>query len=305
MEALTVYEQGLSLELAENWAGAKAAYAQSLEISPRPIVHYHMGVVLGKMGEYESALTHLDKALELAPTLIVAEREKVRIRAIIAVGRADEAGLPALMPTPAKRPTPPPIETVETFVPKTVEPEAQEEAELIDAPVEAKTMKSAPTASRTEQTEFDRIMKRGYDLASQGDVSGAIEAYRKAKALDPEAAQVDYNLGCLHQQRGELKEAYLSYHRAIELDSGFAQAWNNLGFILEQLSRSEEALDCYEQAIASGGSLEALYNAGLLYEKRGDAEQALKRFRSFLEKGGAGEQAEDAKRHIARLERRF
>lgn len=305
MEALTVYERGLSMELSENWAGAKAAYEESLGISPRPIVHYHLGVVEGKLGNLESALTQLDRALELAPSLIVAEREKVRIRAMMAVGKADEAGIPAMMPTPAARPTPPPIETVETFVPKTVEPETEEKAEPEAAPVEAKAVESAPPVSRAEQTEFDRAMKQGYDLASQGDVDGAIEAYRKAKALEPEAAQVDYNLGCLHQQKGELKEAYLNYHRAIELDSSFAQAWNNLGFILEQLSRSEEALDCYEQAIGSGGSLEALYNAGLLYEKRGDAERALERFRAFLEKGGSGEQAEDARKHIARLERRF
>lgn len=291
MESLSLYETGLDLEMENDLAAARAAYEQSLAVSPRPIVHYRLGVLLTQLGEYEQALEHLDRALELVPSLTIAEREKVRVQALMQIQ------------APGERPPAPPAE--EPVFEVKPAPAVEQISPATPAPPVAEALPEESVETGKSQPEVELALARGYEAAQQGDLDSAIQIYQDALASAPDEPRLYYNLGNLHQRQEKYKEAYVKYQRAIDLDPDYGRAWNNLGFVLERLSRSDEALECYEQAMASGVVLEAYYNSALLLEKKGRLEEALERFRAFLSRGGAGEQADSARGHIQRLERHF
>lgn len=318
-ESLSLYETGLGLELENNLAGARAAYEQSLAVSGRPIVHYRLGVLLTRLGEYEEALKNLDRALELVPSLTVAEREKVRTQALMQMQARGETPVdlaPVEIVAEPEPPAPAPVkeaeeapivEEVSSEAPTAVPPAAPPEEPSPVTPEPAVAEAPAEPGDEPGETppEVELALASGYDAARRGDLDAAVQIYEEALAVAPKERRLYYNLGNLYQRQEKYKEAYVKYQRALDLDPAYGRAWNNLGYVLERLSRSDEALDCYEQALASGGVVEAYYNSGLLLEKKGRLEEALERFREFLRQGGAGEQADTARQHIQRLERHF
>lgn len=298
MKALDLFEAGVEQEMANHPEEALQIYQQSLEISPRPIVYYRMGVVQSLLGAYDAALDSLEQALLLSPSMTLAEREKVRIQARRDI-REPARAEPVM---PQDRATPPPeIEEMEIGEPTEASPVEQ----AVLTPDQEEVAEEKPLETRPSSPEVELTLTRAYEAAQQGDLDGAIQLYQEAILVSPDDARLHYNLGNLHEQQNNLSKAYLSYQRALELNPRYGRAWNNMGYVLERLSRSEEALDCYEQAIESGQVSEAYFNAAILLEKKGRLEDALKHYRIFLEKGGAGDLAETARENIKKLERRF
>jgi tetratricopeptide (TPR) repeat protein len=104
----------------------------------------------------------------------------------------------------------------------------------------------------------------------------AIEAYRRALALDDGHSDSHLNLGRMLHEDGEVYEAESHYRRAIEADGESARAWFNLGVVLEDRDRSSEAIEAYLSAVRrDAGLAPAHFNLSRLLEASGHETEAL------------------------------
>jgi len=78
--AIAHYERGLALELNGKPEEALIAFNQANESSPRPAAYYHLGLIYAAKADYSTAITNLQKALELVPTYEAAKQELNRIK---------------------------------------------------------------------------------------------------------------------------------------------------------------------------------------------------------------------------------
>ena len=110
----------------------------------------------------------------------------------------------------------------------------------------------------------------------------ALDAYRRALALDPGHADAHVNLGRLFQEQGRTPEAVLQYREALRLSPVHATAAFNLGTALEDLKKTSEAIAAYRQAVALDERFaDAHYNLSRLYEKSGQRQSALRHLRTY------------------------
>jgi len=90
----------------------------------------------------------------------------------------------------------------------------------------------------------------GNALRSQGDVAGAISAYRAAVASDAGYVNALYNLAGLLQDQGDGAESEACYRRVVALAPTDVGAWMGLGMTLLDQGRDEDSLQCFERAVA-------------------------------------------------------
>jgi tetratricopeptide (TPR) repeat protein len=71
--------------------------------------------------------------------------------------------------------------------------------------------------------------------AMENNLNGAIRNYNSALKLNPEYAEVYFNLGAVYYKQGLQKQAEEAFLKTIELQPGFGRAHYSLGFVyLEQ-----------------------------------------------------------------------
>ena len=139
-----------------------------------------------------------------------------------------------------------------------------------------------PLAVRLQEAEY--WFRRGLDLEEQGaDDNEAIEAYRQALALNPEAAGSWVNIATLSYRRGELEQAERCYRQALNSSPDYPLAHFNLGNVCEELGRFDESIHHYQQALRlQPDYADAHYNLALVFERRGDAMRAAKHWQEYL-----------------------
>jgi tetratricopeptide (TPR) repeat protein len=104
----------------------------------------------------------------------------------------------------------------------------------------------------------------------------AISYYRNALELTPNDKLLNYNLGMLYQDLGELEMAKEQYQNLITIDPNSYPAYNNLGYIAFYYEDNyQEAVRYYRKAIEIAPSyFQAWYNRGLAYEYLEDWQNA-------------------------------
>jgi len=104
----------------------------------------------------------------------------------------------------------------------------------------------------------------------------AISYYKNALEITPNDKILNYNLGKLYQDLGELELAKEQYKNLIAIDPRSYPAYNNLGYIAFFFeSNYEEAVFYYSKAIEFDPSFfQAWFNRGLAYEYMDDYENA-------------------------------
>jgi tetratricopeptide (TPR) repeat protein len=130
-------------------------------------------------------------------------------------------------------------------------------------------------------------------LLVRGFISGALRSQRaresfkqnlEAATLNPADASAHYNLGLIHQQRGESDAARERFERAIQIDDDEIDAHYQLGRIARTQKRFADAIKNFEQVVSRDPAhsqheiwreVGATYNAAGQYE---DARDALERF---------------------------
>ena len=100
----------------------------------------------------------------------------------------------------------------------------------------------------------------------QGDLPGALAAYRKAAALRPDVIQPLVNAALVLARLGRTAEAEKELRQALVLQPGSAAAHYNLGLLLAELDRKEEAKEHLTRAYEADPSWAgAAYNLAVLH----------------------------------------
>jgi tetratricopeptide (TPR) repeat protein len=116
----------------------------------------------------------------------------------------------------------------------------------------------------------------------------------KAATLNPADASAHYNLGLIHQQRGDFDEAKAAFQRAIEIDEGEIDAHYQLGRIARQEERLADAVKYFDAVVtrAPQHNLHEVWREiGRTYLQAGQFEDARFAFEQFLEKRSSDAEA--------------
>lgn len=132
------------------------------------------------------------------------------------------------------------------------------------------------------------FLLRGYvgELTRQQRARASFKQNLEAATLNPADASAHYNLGLIHQQRGELDAARERFERAIQIDDEEIDAHYQLGRIARQQKRWADAIKNFEQVVArdqSHSQYEIWREVGATYIAAGQFEDAHGVLERFLE----------------------
>ncbi|MFZ0062568.1 MAG: tetratricopeptide repeat protein [Pyrinomonadaceae bacterium] len=132
------------------------------------------------------------------------------------------------------------------------------------------------------------LLVRGY-LSGVMRNQRARESFRQnmeAATLNPADASAHYNLGLIHQSRGELDAARERFERAIQIDDEEIDAHYQLGRIARQQKRLADAVRHFEQVVARNrahAQHEIWREVGATYIEAGQFEDARDALQQFLD----------------------
>ena len=130
------------------------------------------------------------------------------------------------------------------------------------------------------------MLLRGYfsDIMGTHRAKAAFKQNLESATLNPADASAHYNLGLIHQNRGELDQARERFERALQIDDGEIDASYQLGRIARQQKRYADAIQNFEHVVTRDPAhsqheiwreVAATYIAAGQYE---DARNALEQF---------------------------
>jgi tetratricopeptide (TPR) repeat protein len=123
----------------------------------------------------------------------------------------------------------------------------------------------------------------GAALRAKGDVDGAIAAYRDAIKHDPTDAYAHNNLGNALRAKGDLDGAVAAYRQAIRHDPTDADMHANLGDALTAKGDLDGAIAAYKEAVRHNPRFaHAHTNLGVVLKVRGDVDGAIAAYKEAL-----------------------
>lgn len=129
----------------------------------------------------------------------------------------------------------------------------------------------------TQVEEARQHYVRGVQLGHQGDLEGAMNAYRKALDLDPNYCDAMDNLGQLHRRQGKLDEAALWYKKSIKVLPTNPVPHQNLAVVYEFQGKIKDAISEYETLTGiDPENPEGYYGLGNIHVRLEQFEPALK-----------------------------
>lgn len=112
----------------------------------------------------------------------------------------------------------------------------------------------------------------GLAYYKEGEFDDAKDAFQKAISLNPLSAHYHYSLGQLLQDYYDLDGAWMEavheFTKAIELDPSYVEAWYDRGSLYDKRGELEKACHDFQQVVAQMPNYAARYNLAVLYIKR-------------------------------------
>lgn len=132
------------------------------------------------------------------------------------------------------------------------------------------------------------LLLRGYfaEMASNHRARESFRQNLEAATLNPADASAHYNLGLIHQQRGEVDAARERFERAVQIDDDEIDSHYQLGRIARQQNRLAEAVKHFEQVVsrnAAHAQYEVWREVGSTYLVASQFEDARTALEQFLE----------------------
>ena len=132
------------------------------------------------------------------------------------------------------------------------------------------------------------MLLRGYfsDIMGGHRAKAAFKQNLESATLNPADASAHYNLGLIHQSRGELDQARERFERALQIDPEEIDASYQLGRIARQQKRYADAIQNFEQVVARNpahSQHEVWREVAATYIAAGQFEDARTALDQFLE----------------------
>jgi len=89
----------------------------------------------------------------------------------------------------------------------------------------------------------------GVSLEAQKKFKEAADSYRNILKIQPQFAEMQFNLGSVLYQMGDSEGAILNYQKAIQIKPDLVVAYFNLGIAYQSQSQFEKALGAYKKVI--------------------------------------------------------
>jgi tetratricopeptide (TPR) repeat protein len=133
------------------------------------------------------------------------------------------------------------------------------------------------------------LFLRGYvtDILKQQRAKASFKRNLEAATLNPADASAHYNIGLIHQQRGELEAARERFERAVQIDAEEIDSHYQLGRIARQQKRWADAIKNFEQVVvrdSAHSTHEIWREVGATYVSAGQFEDAQSALERFLER---------------------
>jgi tetratricopeptide (TPR) repeat protein len=118
---------------------------------------------------------------------------------------------------------------------------------------------------------------------SQGDLSRAIEQYRKALEIDSRMSIAVYRLGIVYSAMRSYDDAIQAWQTYSRMTNGSPESFSNLGFCYELKGDRESAQNVYQQGLAKFPKHQGLrVNYGMMLARGGDVEGGRKQLGEVL-----------------------
>lgn len=132
------------------------------------------------------------------------------------------------------------------------------------------------------------MLLRGYftDIMGAQRAKAAFKQNLESATLNPADASAHYNLGLIHQSRGELDQARERFERALQIDDGEIDASYQLGRIARQQKRYADAIQNFEHVVMrdpAHSQYEVWREVAATYISAGQFEDARTALEQFLE----------------------
>ena len=213
-------------------------------------VHYGLGRIHASRGETRSAVTHLSRACELSPTFGAAHFALARAYRDLGEKQKAQQHLALYQKDKLGWPTLP---------------------DPLLADIEA---------LRNSSTDH---LRRGIELAEQGQLKEAAEEHEAALEVDPDLVQAHVNLIRLYGELGAPSRAEKHYRAAREIAPNLAELHYNYGVLLSEQD-PVKAAEAFRQALELQPTYaEAHNNYAYLLMAAGKLEDAARHYRTALE----------------------
>jgi tetratricopeptide (TPR) repeat protein len=137
--------------------------------------------------------------------------------------------------------------------------------------------------SRFQPHDYRAPQSIGTFLERRGDDAAAIEQYRQAIRLNPDASLAHYSLAVLLNKRGAHGEAITHFAEAARIIPKSAVLRNNLAFAQYMAGRNDEAIDTFREALAlDPENWQAYKNLGTALQKAGRYRESVESFQTAL-----------------------
>ena len=212
--------------------------------------HYGLGRIYAARGETGPAVTHLSRACELAPTFGSAHFTLARVYR--GLGEKEKAE-----------------HHLELY-----------KKDKVGWPILTDPLLADITALRNTATDH---LRRGIELAEQGQLQEAVEEHVAAVEIDPTLMQAHVNLIRLYGQLGEPSRGEEHYRAALEIDPNLAELHYNYGVLLNQQDPAGAA-EAFRRALELKPSYaKAHNNYAFLLMTSGKLDDAARHYRAAVE----------------------
>jgi len=289
---------GRALERKGDLEEAIAQYRESVRISPTyGLPHSNLGLALLKKGSFDEGVAECREGARLGPKdgiahvcLGYASQQKGDLDGALAECREGERLSPKDADAhfivgsilqkkgdlPAAREE---YRTALTLAPNN--PTYRKTYESLSASSPGSGATAAPTAQKP-QSEIERLTHADL-LASQGDLDGAIAAYREVLRFSPTFGTARLGLAGLLLRKGSLDEAMAEYREVARQDPNDTRGHTALGNLLIQKGDTDGALaEFRESERLDPKDANAHYLVGSLLEKKGDLPAAREEYHTAL-----------------------
>jgi protein O-mannosyl-transferase len=134
------------------------------------------------------------------------------------------------------------------------------------------------------KTGANARLRKGIQLAEEGQLQAAAEEHEAALSTDSKLVQAHVNLIRLYAQLGQPDKAEAHYRAALAVDPNLAELHHNYGVLLSGQGRSAEATVAFRKAVElNPAHTEAQSNLAYLLMTSGKLDEAALHYRAALE----------------------